>query len=212
MLDNQIKGTWTAGKGLTIENEIREARINTEHITASRVTGWMTLETKPGNPVPVISGQIQAGQFGRDNLKLGNVTLTMDGPLIAPHAIISAQINAYESASLLLELTTKAEGTYVTANIETRTLDDLIAVLTEFRTQAETSPLLQEALMPLLITEGNIDRVRQDLKKDTYESFALELEGPSHDLNGKIVGKRLKDGVIQRQIFSLNPSIAAGGN
>ncbi len=213
ILDSQIKGTWSAAQGLTLENEIREARINTKNITASRVTGWITLETQSDNSlVPTLSGQMQAGQFARDNLKLGNVSLTLDGPLTAPHALINAQINGYESASLLLELQAKDDGTHILANIETRTLDDLLSILAEFRTQAETSPVLQESLMSLLLTEGNIDRVKQDLKKGQYESFALELEGLSHDLNGKIIGKKMKDGVMQRQVFSLNPSIAAGGN
>jgi hypothetical protein len=86
----------------------------------------------------------------------------------------------------------------------------MLSALAELRTQAETSPVLQETLMSLLITEGNIDRLKEDLKKDKYESFALEIEGMSHDLKGKVIGKKVKDGVMQRQIFSLNPSIAAG--
>ena len=212
VLDSQIKGTWSLTKGLALETEIREARINLDHLSASRVTGWFALETTPASPIPTLSGQIQAGQLGRDNLKLMNVSLTLDGLVTSPHAIINAELGGYKSAQLLLETKTQPEGTHILASIETKSMDDLLAILTEFRTQAETSPVLQETLMSLLITEGNLDRVRDDLKKDKYESYVLEIEGLSHDLNGKVIGKKIKDGVMQRQIFSLNPSIAAGGN
>ena len=212
VLDSQIKGTWSMNKGLTLESEIREARVNLEHLVASRVTGWLALETQRDSPIPALSGQIQAGQFGRDNMKLNNVTLTLDGPVTMPHAIISAELGGLQSTTLMLEISSEKEGAHIAATIETRTLDDLLAALSEFRTQAETSPFLQETLMSLLITEGNMDRIRQDLKKDKYESFALEIEGFSHDLKGKVIGRKIENGVMQRQIFSLNPSIAAGGN
>ena len=212
VLDSQIKGTWSMNTGLNIESEIREARVNLDHLSASRVTGWFALETQDSSPIPVLSGQFQAGQFGRDNLKLSNVNVTLDGPITSPHTIINAELGGYKSASLLLETQAQPDGTHILASIETKTMDDLLGILTELRTQAETSPLLQETLMSLLITEGNLDRIRQDLKKEKFESFVLEIEGLSHDLNGKVIGKRIKDGVMQRQIFSLNPSIAAGGD
>lgn len=211
VLDSQVKGTWSLLDGLALESEIREARINLDHLTASRVSGWLALETQRNSLIPTLSGQFQAGQFGRDNLKLNNVSVTLDGPVTTPHAIINAELGGFQSATLLLEIQSQKEGIHINASIETKTLDDLLSVLTEFRTQAETSPVLQESLMSLLITEGNIDRVKQDLKKEKYESFVLEIEGLSHDLNGKVIGKMIKDGVMQRQIFSLNPSIAAGG-
>ena len=212
VLDSQIKGTWSLASGLSIESEIREARLNLDHLVASRVTGWFALETQTASPIPTVSGQFQAGQLGRDNLKLNNVALTLDGPITSPHVIINAELGGYQSASLLLETKFEPAGTHIMASIETKTMDDLLAILTELRTQAQTSPILQETLMSLLITEGNLDRIRDDLKKEKYESFVLEIEGLSHDLNGKVIGKKIKDGVMQRQIFSLNPSIAAGGN
>ena len=210
ILDSQIKGTWSLAKGLSLESEIREARLNLEHLTATRVTGWLALETQGTSPIPSLSGQIQAGQFGRDTLKLNNLTLTLDGPITTPHAILNAELGGLQTATLMLEMQVQKEGTNIMATIETRTLDDMLSALAELRTQAETSPVLQETLMSLLITEGNIDRLKEDLKKDKYESFALEIEGMSHDLKGKVIGKKVKDGVMQRQIFSLNPSIAAG--
>lgn len=212
ILDSQIKGTWSMAKGLALESEIREARLNLDRLTATRVSGWLALETQNNNPIPTFSGQIQAGQFSRYNLKLSNVSLTLDGPVTMPHAILNAELGGFQSATLMLELTGQKDGTHILGTVETQTLDDLLSVLTEFRTQAETSPVLQETLMSLLITEGNIERIKNDLKKDKYESFVLEIEGMSHDLKGKVIGRKIKDGVMHRQIFSLNPSIAAGGD
>lgn len=210
IIDSQIKGTWNSGKGLSLESEIREARLNLDHLTATRVSGWLALESNAQSPLPALSGQIQAGQIGRDNLKLQNVSITLDGPITMPHAIIKGELGGFPSATLLLELQARKTETHLQAVIETATLDDLLAVLTELRTQAETSPVLQETLMSLLITEGNVGRIKHDLKKGTFESFALEIEGPTHDLHGKVVGRKIESGVMQRQIFSLNPSIAAG--
>ncbi len=211
IIDSQIKGSWSAGKGLSIESEIREARLNLDHLNATRVSGWLALESNAQSPMPVLSGQIQAGQIGRNNLKLQNVSITLDGPIITPHAIINGELGGFPSATLLLELESRKTDTHLQATIETKTLDDLLAVLSELRTQAETSPVLQETLMSLLITEGNLGRVKNDLKKGQYDSFALEIEGPTHDLQGKVVGRKIEGGVMQRQVFSLNPSIAAGG-
>lgn len=210
IIDSQIKGSWSTNKGLSVENEIREARLNLDHLNMTRVSGWLTLETNTQSPLPTLSGQIQAGQIGRDNLKLQNVSITLDGPLTAPHAIIKGALGGFPSATLLLELESRKTETLLQAVIETVTLDDLLAVLTELRTQAETSPVLQETLMSLLITEGNMSRIKNDLEKGQYESFALEIEGPTHDLHGKVVGRKIEGGVMQRQVFSLNPSIAAG--
>lgn len=211
IIDSQIKGSWSADKGLSIESEIREARLNLDHLNATRVSGWLALESNAQTPIPVLSGQIQAGHIGRDDLKLQNVSITLDGPLTAPHAIIKGELGGFRSATLLLELESRKTDTHLQAVIETATLDDLLSVLTALRTQAETSPVLQETLMPLLITEGNLSRVKNDLKKGKYESFALEIEGPAQDLQGKVVGRKVESGVMQRQVFSLNPSIAAGG-
>ncbi len=211
IIDSQIKGSWSTGKGLSLESEIREARLNLDHLTAARVSGWLALESNTQSLMPALSGQIQAGQIARDNLKLQNVSITLDGPITTPHAIIKGELGGFQSATLLLELETRKTDTHLQATIETTTLDDLLAVLTELRTQAETSPVLQETLMSLLITEGNLGRVKNDLKKGQYESFALEIEGPTHDLQGKVVGRKIEGGVMQRQVFSLNPSIAAGG-
>lgn len=213
VLDSQIKGTWSLADGFAVETEIREARLLLEHFEATRVNGWLALETQNGDsPIPTLSGQIQAGQFGRDKLKLNNVALTLDGPITSPHAIMNAELGGYKSAALMLEMQAEITDMHIFASIETKSMDDLLSILTEFRTQAETSPFLQESLMALLITEGNLDRVRDDLKKDKYESYVLEIEGLSHDLTGKIIGKRIKDGVMQRKVFSLNPSVAAVNN
>lgn len=211
IIDSQIKGSWSAAKGLSVESEIREARLNLDHLTATRVSGWLALESNAQSTIPAISGQIQAGQISSDNLKLQNVSITLDGPITTPHAIIKSELGGFQSATLLLELESRKTETHLQATIETATLEDLLAVLTELRTQAESSPVLQETLMSLLITEGNLGRIKNDLKKGQYESFALEIEGPTHDLQGKVVGRKIEGGVMQRQIFSLNPSIAAGG-
>lgn len=210
IIDSQIKGSWSNQSGISIESEIREARLNLDHLTMSRASGWITLESNDQNPVPTLSGQLQAGQITRDNLTLQNVNITLDGPITAPQAIIKSELGGFESASLLLEIESRKNETYLKATMETLTLDDLIKVLTELRSQAETSPVLQETLMSLLITEGNIGRIRHDMKKQDFDSYVLEIEGPSHDLKGKVIGRKLEGGVIQRQIYSLNPTIAAG--
>lgn len=212
IIDAQIKGQWSPTTGISIESEIREARLNLDHLNITRASGWLTMESNDQSPLPTLSGQLQAGQISRDNLKLQNVSMTIDGPITTPHAIITGELGGFQSAKLLLEIEPRQNETHLQATIETQTADDLVNVLTALRAQAETSPVLQETLMSLLITEGNIIRIKKDLEKDQYDSFALEIQGPSHDLQGKVIGKKITNGVMQRQIYSLNPSIAAGGN
>lgn len=212
ILDSRLKGSWIPDRGMALEAEIKEGRLNLEHMSAARISGWLALEPVTGSLVPELSGQIQAGQFSHNQLILQNVNLTFDGPLTQPRTIVTASLGGHQSASLLLETKIQSEGTEVLASVETKTMDDLIGVLSAFRASAETAPLLQEALMSLLITEGNIDRIKKDLKKEKYDSYVMEIQGYSHDLKGKIIAKKIKDGIVQRQIFSLNPAVAAGGN
>lgn len=211
VLDAKIKGSWSAAYGLMLESDISEGRINLDHLNASRLSGWLTLEAGPHSPVPELSGQFQIGQLGRDGFSLHNVALTIDGSFTKPHALLNAELGGYQSATLLLEMQNQSAGTHILATVETKKMDDLIAILKEFRKQAETSPFLQEAFMSLLITEGNIERVKRDLGKDKYDSYTLEIEGLSHDLKGKVIAKTISAGTVQRRIFSLNPSVAAGG-
>jgi hypothetical protein len=211
-LDTRFKGQWERGKDFMLEGEIREGRINTNTLNASRLSGWLSYEQKADNPVPALSGQLQIGQFIHGDMKLNNVALTLDGDLTRPHAILNAEMVGYEGSSLLIEAQGQTEGLHILATVESPSLDKLLSILGELRKQAESAPLLQEAFMTLLITEGNMDRVRRDLNKGKYDSYVLEIEGLSHDLKGKIIAKTVKDGVMQRQIVSLNPSIAAGGN
>lgn len=210
ILDTNIKGNWQPNHGLSLEAEIREGRLNLEHLNATRISGWISMEPIEGTLIPEVSGQLQAGQFGNDGLILQNVSFTFDGPLNNPHTIINASLGGFPTATLLLETQTKPEGTEVLANIETQSMNDLVSILSNLRTSAETSPLLQQALMTLLITEGNLERIKKDLKKEKFDSYVMEIEGYSHDLKGKIIAKKIKDGIVQRQIFSLNPAVAAG--
>lgn len=212
VLDAKIKGSWSSDRGLILEGDISEGRINLDHLNASRLSGWLTLESAPRSLAPELSGQFQIGQLGRDGFILNNVTLTVDGSLASPHTLLNAELGGYQAATLLLEMQSQSEGAHILATVETKKMDDLIVILKEFRVQSETSPLLQEAFMSLLITEGNIERVKKDLGKDKYDSYTLEIEGPSHDLKGKVIAKSINDGIVQRRVFSLNPSVAAGGN
>lgn len=212
VLDTKIKGSWSDKDGISLESEISEGRINLDQFSASRISGWLTFETGQEALVPNISGQFQIGQFSRNDFTLNNVSLTLDGSLSSPHTLLNAELGGYQASTLLLETQGERDGLHILASIETRQMDDLISILKQFRALAETSPFLQESFMSLLITEGNIDRVKRDLGKDRYDSYTLEIEGLSHDLKGKVVAKSIRDGTVQRQIFSLNPSVAAGGN
>ncbi|QQG35278.1 MAG: hypothetical protein HYS17_06860 [Micavibrio aeruginosavorus] len=212
VIDARIKGRWSDERGLALESEITEGRINLDQFSASRLSGWLAFETGQQSLVPDISGQFQIGHFSRGDFILNNISLTVDGSLNNPHTLLNAELGGYQASTLLLETQGEKEGLRILANIETRNMEDLITILKEFRTQAETSPFLQEAFMSLLITEGNIDRVKRDLGKDRYDAYTLEIEGLSHDLKGKIIAKSIRDGTVQRQVFSLNPSVAAGGD
>ncbi len=210
-IDSFWRGFVTATGGFEAEGDIREARLNLDALSASRMSGWLSLARAETAAPLTLGGQIIMGRLAAGDLVLSDTTLTLDGPLESLHMIVGGKISSFEDATLAADLRNSPQGLIISASLETARFDDLSALLTKIREQTENAPGgLRDAFMPLLITEGNMTRVKRDLPKENYHRFVLQIEGPLSDLNGKIVAMWVKDGVAQNNIVSLNPAVAAG--
>ncbi len=187
--------------GWQYDIQIKNGGLNLDGFKASRVNGWLGLD-KTSGPLPALSGQIDAGRLVVGDLRLLNFRITLDGPYTEARIFARAEVAGYQGMTSTLDIQNTATGPQIDAIIETSSLDDLMAFLHTLR----TSRVNIGGLTTLLLTEGNIERLRGEVATLTYDGLELQIQGPLYDLIGKVVAKSYKDGVTQRHIVSLDPA------
>lgn len=200
----KIETTWNGhiypdGKWIT-DVEFDTGSLNLERLQASRLSGWFILD-KTKNLIPEISGQIDAGKMTFGDISFNNLSLTFDGPFNDYKLIAKGKVAGFQNMLATLDLTNITATPKVKATIETSSLDNLITFLDKL----QTSDTQAGSLTSLLLTKGNLERLRKDIAKMKFDTLQLEIYGPLYDLAGKVVVKTFKDGVTQRQVISLDP-------
>lgn len=191
--------------GWYYEIEIQSASLDFKKLQASRVSGWLVLD-KTKSLIPAISGQLDAGKLTFGEIDLMNARLTLSGPLAKYKLLGNGKVGDYENMAFTLEVSNRTEGPHVMASIETASLTDLIGFLKDLQ---KSDPATGN-LTALLLTQGNLNRLQNNLKNIKYDLLELQIYGPLYDLAGKVIAKQFKDGVIQNNVISLDPGIKAG--
>ncbi len=180
--------------------DIQYANINFDQLQGSRMSGWVVFD-KSTEIIPAISGQIDAGKLTIGNIDLMNARLTLSGSLTQIKLIGTASVGKYKDMAITIETAQKPDGPHIDATIETTSLDDMIAFLGD----VQTSDSFSASLTSLLLTQGNLERLRKEIRKLSYDVLELQIYGSSYDLAGKVTAKRYKDGVSQNNVISLDP-------
>ncbi|MCB9991368.1 MAG: hypothetical protein H6867_08295 [Rhodospirillales bacterium] len=182
------------------EIDIQDGTANLNNIQGSRMSGWLALD-KTNGPVPAVNGQIDAGKLTIGQVNLMNLRLTLSGPMTEYKLIGAGHIGGFEEMSFTIDAAARTDGLYIDASIETAQLDDLI----DFLAALQAEEITAKALTSLLLTEGNLERLRADIKKRSFDRLELQIYGPAYDLAGKVIVKNFKDGDIQNNVISLDP-------
>lgn len=195
------------GKGWNASIDIRDARIDFSRFSASRISGWLNLDSSGGLNFPNTSGQIAAGsmRFGK-NISFSGPTLTIDNKDGRQHIILQGDIQPWKDMRLTADIFNLPQAPSLQATIQTKFLPDLIAFVRDLqKDMEENGPDGGGFLTGLLITPGNLARVEKEVARARYDRLELAITGPLYDLTGKIIALREKDGAVQRHIISLDP-------
>lgn len=195
------------GKGWTAAAEIAEGRFDLKHIAASRISGWISLDGMPGVPLPIVAGQLTAGQlrFGEKTI-FTNPAVTVDNNKDGgQHVIVQSGIAPYKDMTLTVDIAGLPGVPVIDATIVTKSLPDLLAFISGLQDDMGGANGGSGILTSLLITPGNLARVEKEVKRTRYDNLELSVSGNLYDLIGKIVAVRNKDGEVQRSIISLDP-------
>ena len=93
----------------------------------------------------------------------------------------------------------------INARIEAKNIQHLTVLLMSLKSTLSYKPLYGDILAPLMITEGNLSRLNENLDKDSSDIFILQISGPVHDLDGRITGWKTVDGVTSNSVIYLDP-------
>ena len=192
--------TWSAAV------DVREGRIDFKEFGASRISGWINIDGKKKSALPLLSGQIAAGQIriGEHTL-LANANLTIDSSNDVYHIILQGEITPYKNMHLTADITGLPTAPAVQVAIESDNLTDMINFISTLQKDMQKARGGDSFLTSLLITPGNLSRIEKEVKRTRYDSLELSVTGSPYDLVGKVVARREKNGAIQRHIISLDP-------
>jgi hypothetical protein len=190
-------GKWSAAA------ELRQARLNLPHFNLSRASGWLAFEgTAQG--LSALTGQIEAGQLRiGEKSAFGDIGMTVEGPYDASHILLHGDISAYKNMVVTADIKRAGDGWQVHASVEAKKIDDLLSFLQNLHNDLQLAAPHSAALTTLLVTPGNLERIRAEAEKITYDSAELVIDGPTGNLKGRIVMRW--NGGAETGIISMNP-------
>lgn len=206
-IQNQIKfsaeaeGTLTPAGGWSWNVSLHDGGMNFRSLKTSRMSGWLTAARSAPAAMLELSGQIDAGRIEFGDLSFSNVNLTAQGTPGSGSLIARGDIYGFENMPASLDIAAAGKEPQIKAGIETASLDDLMSFLEKLR----SSDTGTGAFTSLLLTPGNLKRLRGEIRPLKYDRLELQLYGTPYDLAGKIIVKTFAKDGEQRQIVSLDP-------
>jgi hypothetical protein len=179
---------WSAHQGWSAAGEIGELRVRLGNFEATRANGWLNLQSgKDMASPPVLSGQLAAGLVTFGPAILRNAGLTINGPWRGLDLILTGQPDGQKAVQLSAEARQKDGVTGIDATLTAPGPDDIFNFLMAVNTGLETDGnATGTPLAPLLLTEGNIARMKKELAGMKYTGLTMTLTGQADALNGAI--------------------------
>jgi hypothetical protein len=205
--DTAWDGTFADDGKWELNFTLNDSRMEFSKLQGSRMSGWLSLKRdSPAPGFPVLGGQVDVGKLGIGKLVFSDVTLTADSPLDSAHIVMSGKVPSYPGMTVSVDAKETAKGPVIDSAVETQSQADLLSFMRDVRDSRGEKQLDTSVLMPLLLTEGNLTRLEQQLRTIRFASLVLEINGPLDDLTGKIVAKSTnKEGQPDNHIVSLDP-------
>jgi len=156
---------------------------------------------KTENAFPAISGQLDSGKITIGAINFMNSRLTFEGTAALYKIIAKGEIAEFPGMTALIDLENTVTGLQIKASIDSTSADDLVAFLALLQNSDQDTGYLTS----LLLTPGNIERLRKDLRQLSYDRLELQIYGAPYDLAGKVIAHRLKNGITHKYVVSLDP-------
>ena len=166
---------------------IHEARLNFQDFSVGRLTGWVKATGAP-NKTPVISSQIDAGEIHiGNNTTLSDVDMTMNGPWDNCHITLHGMVNNHKDMILSTDMLRGPKDTTIHASVTANRIDDLLTLIQNLHGDATLAFPRSSLLTTLLITPGNLSRIRSESARASYKNAELIVDGVPDGLSGKIL-------------------------
>lgn len=193
------KGLWSA------EIDISEAAIVLPEIETARVSGWLSYaETKAA--IPRASAQIYAGKLNLGYMELSNVSITLDSNADHIQFLIEGKVSGPDEIHFNVDISNAQAGFMIEATINGNEPAKLLAFLENVHKTFNLKSFKSDILTPLMITQGNLDRIYNELEDQSYDEAKIVLSGSLYDMTGKIVTTTHKNDVPRTSVISLDPS------
>ena len=193
-------GSWTT------QIDINEGKLNLDKLKASRASGWIILD-KANKPIPSVSAQMSAGKVTIHDLNFMDFTLAVEGPYNNYKLLGKAKVAGYENVLATLDISNHENQTQIHAVVETQTVEALISFLSDL----QSSDTNAGHFTALLLTKGNLERLRKSIEPLEFDVLELQLSGPVFDLSGKVILKSFENGTMKQRVISLDPGTAERG-
>lgn len=184
--------------------EIGTFRAKLHDLEMTRASGWLNLQSAaPGAPV-LVTGQLAAGMMALGPEILRDISLTAN---TAPDGSISTILDARpaqrDGMRVYAELRQTNGPWMLNTRVTAKTMGDLSAFIGNMQAGMKSSPAARDALGGLLLTQGNLDRMEEDLKSFPYDSLTMTLTGPFYGLSGNITASNSAS--QERKTISFDP-------
>lgn len=185
--------------------EILKGTVRLDYLTVSRLSGKADMTWPAGVSRPTLNGSLVIGKLDIAGIPLTSAKVEFSGPVNGQTIVLQAYIPGKRVMQAGIRLEQSETDTQVQAAINARHLDDLLAFLATLRTNINQSTWGVGIFMPLMLTQGNLDRIKNDMKGIEYDELQLSVTGSVHDMTGKIIAYRKNGSSGAKHIISLNP-------
>lgn len=207
-LDTRWNGKVTTDGAQDFNIEVLKGTVHLDYLSVSRLSGQANMKWQPDAAAPEVKGQLAIGKLDIAGIPLNSAKLEFSGPLGQQTIVLQAYIPGKNIMQAGIRLEQGEKDTQVEAAINAHHLDDLLDFLTALRTNINQSTWGIGIFMPLMLTQGNMDRIKNDMKGIEYDELQLSVTGSLHDMTGKIIAYR-KDGHSgAKHIISLDPGFS----
>lgn len=208
-IDTRWTGSIKADGSQSYDIDILKGKLNLEHLAASRVTGKAVLDWPATESLPALDGTLQIGMLVLGGNPFSSVKLQFKGPPKQQEFVMEGYIPAGNIMQGGVKIEQLEANTQIQAAINARSLDDLMAFLHQVRGNVNRSTWGVGYFMPLMLTEGNLDRIEKDMGGISYDELQLVITGDVNDMTGKIIAYKKNNGSGERHIISLDPGFSA---
>ena len=208
-IDTRWAGTINPDGSQAYEIDILKAKLNLDHLAASRITGKAALDWPAAAKTPTLESTLQIGRLVLGDIPFSSVRLQCKGPLGQQEFVMEGYIPAANIMKGGFKLEQIGdEGAQIQAAINARSLDDLTRFLNQVRRNVNQSTWSVGYFMPLMLTQGNLERIENDMAGISYDELQLVVTGALNDMTGKIIAYKKNDSGGERHIISLDPGFS----